>query len=1261
MSVPNKFSSAFGSRRGAGRRLDIEADLFYSDLTGDVSGRGMRSTGGSVVESAETPPSRPTTPRAIPRAGLSQAQALQPVFQILSPLGMPLAGLRWAVHQNQAVYTGTLDLQSWTGPIDRGAKFDPAQPFRLHLEGCVGVIVSGAQLLVNEPDVEYGGQFIDWTQADDPDARKRDAFWQAYARARKILGPREVFRFIQHDHIMRRPVKLLARETRPVFQAWPLAIRVGPIVRFVDKQSAVIWLELETPGLVRVTYGKATNQRQLPGNKEVPATTRERFGTSVRVGGHHFVMIALEGLEADTVYQYTIALSPQPAIGPLPVAQTEFTEAVFPRQPRFGGTPVVDLASVSFSGSQWLFFRTLEDRVTGLRFAHGSCRKWPSDSGTPPTVSLGDGCKRWQGKPEKVITPAPDMLELFGSHWLAKKDWSEWPRFFVHTGDQIYADDVGIGMGTAMLQQRFASVTPGPKESGPKDVAAGAWAGRFAPRYSPIGVPQAASFTNLDDFCKLRPSVSGNKDHDVDFAIRRALGARRQAAFARSRPALPLPFTQRVTNGLLWAFPDTETEVPFIDKVNGLRASQRYELPRQPGRDFKIEYPSAGETAGVHAADFAEYAAMYEQAWGSQASRRVLGHLPSFMIFDDHEVTDDWNGDPGWLAMVHSARDPLRYWPHTITDALCAYWLYQGWGNLAPEQWARDARVQILDESRKQGRDALPELRRLVLARAVETTAPKTKPDNKLDWHFALPTGTMPFLALDLRTDRDVHGTGGMSKARLDWLEQSLTKATSPVAFIVMPVPYLMPDPLLFVFRHLDLTTVVSGARSNLALRRGSDIEHPAGNLVWDQIRDMIGRLQRSSSTLKTVVVISGDIHFSCNFDGQLKGSKKAPRLLQLISSGLQQRVSDKKQGELSSAYKGPLNVLSQSQGVDEHRGIRITVGGMRRKGAKPINFLFQTSVALVDVKLLPVGGDSKRGFMPLIKQSHLVRDAGPTLVAWEFQHRTESDGRGSLTVNDPGIAVGPDRLRGYPVPSAGPDGTAVIEVAAPTDNVVLVEAAAEDAEDDFGEALDVNDPRRKTVREMWDLMSKYRWRDTPALFTNELMLAICWEESTFMNIWQQGKNGAKGPAKGYGQLEPSAFDAIRRKFGIKKTVAELQAITDADAFSISFVGRALHTLHDNMLAQNPQQANAPDKLKRRVLLYGYGGYAYDHAEWRIKAIDGWYAFEAALLAGKGASGYPTKTAAMKALDVGMPPKRKFPEPLWTTFREKLCATLPDP
>jgi len=66
-------------------------------------------------------------------------------------------------------------------------------------------------MLAREPGVEYGGQFVDWSLADHEDVRKRESFWQTYDKARTIRGPLDVFRFIQHDHVMRRPVRLLIR------------------------------------------------------------------------------------------------------------------------------------------------------------------------------------------------------------------------------------------------------------------------------------------------------------------------------------------------------------------------------------------------------------------------------------------------------------------------------------------------------------------------------------------------------------------------------------------------------------------------------------------------------------------------------------------------------------------------------------------------------------------------------------------------------------------------------------------------------------------------------------------------------------------------------------------------------------------------------------------------------------------------------------------------------------------------------------------
>lgn len=59
------------------------------------------------------------------------------------------------------------------------------------------------------------------------------------------------------------------------------------------------------------------------------------------------------------------------------------------------------------------------------------------------------------------------------------------------------------------------------------------------------------------------------------------------------------------------------------------------------------------------------------------AARRLMANTPTYMIFDDHDITDDWNISKDWTTSVsHSVLGK-----HIITNALAAYWLFQGWGN----------------------------------------------------------------------------------------------------------------------------------------------------------------------------------------------------------------------------------------------------------------------------------------------------------------------------------------------------------------------------------------------------------------------------------------------------------------------------------------------------------------------------------------------------------------------------------------------------
>ena len=55
------------------------------------------------------------------------------------------------------------------------------------------------------------------------------------------------------------------------------------------------------------------------------------------------------------------------------------------------------------------------------------------------------------------------------------------------------------------------------------------------------------------------------------------------------------------------------------------------------------------------------------------------------MIFDDHEVSDDWNISQAWVEEMRS----LSWWDERITGAFMAYWVYQHLGNLSPPEARR--------------------------------------------------------------------------------------------------------------------------------------------------------------------------------------------------------------------------------------------------------------------------------------------------------------------------------------------------------------------------------------------------------------------------------------------------------------------------------------------------------------------------------------------------------------------------------------------
>ncbi|MGE3328877.1 MAG: alkaline phosphatase family protein [Acidimicrobiia bacterium] len=87
---------------------------------------------------------------------------------------------------------------------------------------------------------------------------------------------------------------------------------------------------------------------------------------------------------------------------------------------------------------------------------------------------------------------------------------------------------------------------------------------------------------------------------------------------------------------------------------------------------------------------FEEYTWLYHEAWSADVERWVFSTVPTAMIFDDHDMIDDWNISQSWVS---DARD-LPWWTDHVVSGLVSYWVYQHLGNLSPEEIAKEGLLE---------------------------------------------------------------------------------------------------------------------------------------------------------------------------------------------------------------------------------------------------------------------------------------------------------------------------------------------------------------------------------------------------------------------------------------------------------------------------------------------------------------------------------------------------------------------------------------
>ena len=235
------------------------------------------------------------------------------------------------------------------------------------------------------------------------------------------------------------------------------------------------------------------------------------------------------------------------------------------------------------------------------------------------------------------------------------------------------------------------------------------------------------------------------------------------------------------------------------------------------------------------------------------------------MIFDDHDVNDDWNTSEAWLEKMRAK----PWWNERITGGLMSYWIYQHLGNLSPEELEKN---ELLDEIKK-AEDAGSLLRNF--AYRADRNAEEVR------WSFHRDFGNSRLVVVDSRAGRVL--TEGKRKMVDDfewaWVEEHATGGFDHL-LIGTSIPLVMAPGI----HHLEnwIEAVCAGAWGVNASRAGEWLRQKIDMEQWPAFRDSFDRFIELLRAVESgergpvpnsVVVLSGDVHHTYLAEIDLPGS----------------------------------------------------------------------------------------------------------------------------------------------------------------------------------------------------------------------------------------------------------------------------------------------------------------------------------------------------------------------------------------------------
>jgi hypothetical protein len=263
----------------------------------------------------------------------------------------------------------------------------------------------------------------------------------------------------------------------------------------------------------------------------------------------------------------------------------------------------------------------------------------------------------------------------------------------------------------------------------------------------------------------------------------------------------------------------------------------------------------------------------------------LLSTVPSAMVWDDHDMHDDWNISEQWVREMRRE----QWWHRRAEGGIISYWIYQHLGNLTPAE----LRANELFARVRGASDAAPAL--LEFARRAEHEVEGTRWSYRRDW------GRVRLVVVDSRAGRVLGDTRHVKhehkRAMIDdheweWLAQQCTGGVDHL-LIASSLPILLMPGLhdLEAWNEAvcDGAWGKHAARWGERVRRALDLEH------WAAFQDSFQRMGalleeiaagRRGDPPATICLLAGDVHHSFLAEVAFRRSTRArSRVVQAVCS----------------------------------------------------------------------------------------------------------------------------------------------------------------------------------------------------------------------------------------------------------------------------------------------------------------------------------------------------------------------------------------